>query len=156
MKRKEVLRLLRVTPQTLTKYVKTGLIKVFILPNGRYDYDDSSVFEFSNKGIQRKCVLYARVLTSKQKKDLESQIELLKNHAFQQGRQINAVYKDIASEVSFDDRKEFLLLLDEIIAGKISEVIVTYKDRLSRMGFDLLKYLFSKYGTEITVISEVG
>ena len=35
MKAKEVLRLLRISRQTLTKYVKDGLIEVETLPNGR-------------------------------------------------------------------------------------------------------------------------
>ena len=36
MKTKEVLQLLRISRATLTKYVKNGLIKVTVLPNGRY------------------------------------------------------------------------------------------------------------------------
>ncbi len=32
----------------------------------------------------------------------------------------------------------------------------TYKDRLSRIGFDFLKTLFEKFTCEIEVISEVG
>ena len=35
-------------------------------------------------------------------------------------------------------------------------VIITYKDRLSRAGFELFKYFFEKFGCEIVVISEVG
>mgnify|MGYP001608458792 CR=1 FL=1 len=46
MKRKEVLELLKITPQTLTKYVKEELIKVNILGNGRYDYNSESVYKF--------------------------------------------------------------------------------------------------------------
>jgi predicted site-specific integrase-resolvase len=45
MKSKEVLELLQITRPTLTKYVKEGLIKVNILPNGRYDYDKDSVYK---------------------------------------------------------------------------------------------------------------
>ena len=46
-------------------------------------------------------------------------------------------------------------MLDLVIAGKVSKVIITYKDRLSRAGFDLFKYLFAKYHTEIVVMSEL-
>lgn len=45
MKSKEVLELLQITRPTLTKYVKEGLIKVNILPNGRYNYDKDSVYK---------------------------------------------------------------------------------------------------------------
>ncbi len=33
---------------------------------------------------------------------------------------------------------------------------ITYKDRLSRVGFDLFKYLFAKYHAEIIVMSELA
>ena len=58
MKAKEVLNLLRITRQTLTNYVKNGIIKVEILKNGRYDYDNQSVYSFLNKNIQRKTYIY--------------------------------------------------------------------------------------------------
>ena len=38
---KEVLDLLKITRQTLTRYVKTGLIRTITLPNGRYDYNNA-------------------------------------------------------------------------------------------------------------------
>lgn len=49
MKSKEVLALLRVTRLTLTKYVKNGTIKATLLPNGKYDYDDESVYALKIK-----------------------------------------------------------------------------------------------------------
>ena len=47
-------------------------------------------------------------------------------------------------------------MLDEIIAGRIKEVVIAYKDRLSRVGFELFYTLFDKYGCKITVVSEIG
>lgn len=152
----EVLRVLQITRPTLTKYVKEGKIKVTVKGNGRYDYDSDSVYKMLNKDIERKTYLYARVSTSKQKKDLENQVQLLKNFCFQNGYIINGIYQDIASGISFDKRKQFFQMLDDILAGKVNKVIITYKDRLSRVGFELFVYLFKKYGCEIIVISEVG
>ncbi len=152
----DVLRILQITRPTLTKYVKEGKINVTKKGNGQYDYDEDSVYRMLNKYIVRKTYLYARVSTSKQKKDLENQVDLLKNYCFQNGLQINGIYTDIASGISFEKRSDFFKLLDEVIAGKVSKVIITYKDRLSRIGFDLFVYLFRKYGCEIVVVSEVG
>lgn len=109
-----------------------------------------------NKDIERKTYLYARVSTSKQKKDLENQIQLLKNYCFQNGYAVNGVFSDIASGISFANRKDFFTILDDIVAGKVKTIVVTYKDRLSRVGFELFSYLFKKYGCEIIVISEIG
>lgn len=156
MKAKEVLQILKVTRQTLTKYVKEGRVKVTIKGNGQYDYDSDSVYNLLNKDIERKTYIYARVSNTKQKKDLENQVHLLKTFCFQNGYVLNGVYQDIASGISFEKRKEFFDLLDEVLAGKVKRVIITYKDRLSRVGFELFSYLFAKHGCEIVVLSEVG
>jgi predicted site-specific integrase-resolvase len=156
MKAKEVLNILRITRQTLTKYVKLGKIKVIINPSGRYEYDNKSVYAFINKDIEKKTYLYARVSTPKQKKDLQNQIELLKTYCFSNGININGIYSDVASGISFEKRIDFFKLLDEVIAGKVEKVIISYKDRLSRVGFELFDNLFKKFGANIIVISEVG
>lgn len=156
MKAKEVLELLQITRPTLTKYVKEGLIEVTTLPNGRYDYSKESVYKIFNKGVQRKTYIYARVSTTKQKKDLENQIDMLKQFCFSNGYEVSKVYSDIASGISFEKRKDFFKMLDDIISGKVERVIISYKDRLSRVGYELFYYLFKKYNCEIIVMSEVG
>jgi predicted site-specific integrase-resolvase len=156
MKASEVLKILRITRPTLSKYVKEGIIKVTVLPNGRYDYLSESVYAFLNKDVQRKTVIYARVSTSKQKKDLQNQVDLLKNYAVMNGFQIAAVYQDIASGISFEKRFEFFGMLDAILSGQIATVLITNIDRLSRVGFELFSHLFQQFGCKIIVISEVG
>lgn len=47
-------------------------------------------------------------------------------------------------------------MLDDILDGKVERVVITYKDRLSRIGFDLFKHLFRRFNCEIVVMSEVG
>lgn len=156
MTAKEVLRVLQITRPTLTKYVKENKLKVTVKGNGRYDYDADSVYKMLNKDIERKTYLYARVSTVKQKKDLEHQVQLLKMFCFQNGYVIHGIYQDIASGICFDKRNQFFNMLDEILAGRVNRVIITYKDRLSRVGFELFTYLFKKYGCEIIVMSEIG
>lgn len=156
MKANEVLKLLRITRVTLSKYCKSGKIKYKKLGNGRYDYDENSVYKFLNKDIVRKTVLYARVSTKSQSNDLKNQINLLKTFCFQNGYQINEIYQDIASGINFQNRTGFFNMLNEIISNKIERVIITYKDRLSRIGFELFSNLFKQFGCEIIVISEVG
>lgn len=156
MKANEVLKLLRISRQTLTKYVKDGIIKVELLPNGRYEYDENSVYLFLNKDLKRKTYIYARVSTSKQKHDLENQIELLKQFCFTNGYTVSGIYSDVASGINFEKRNNFFELLDDIIDNKVERIVITYKDRLSRVGFDLFYHLFKKYNCEIVVMSEVG
>ena len=156
MKANEVLKLLRITRPTLTKYVKQGLVKVEKLPNGRYEYDSESVYSFLNKDMKRKTYIYARVSASKQKPDLNNQIELLKQFCFTNGYTISGIYSDIASGISLEKRNDFFKMLDDIIDNKVERVVITYKDRLSRIGFDLFYHLFQKYNCEIVIMSEVG
>lgn len=152
----EVMKLLRISRQTLSNYTKKGLIRTTTLVNGRYDYNTDDVYKLLNNDVERKTCIYARVSTVKQKKDLENQVDILKQFCFMNGYKINEVYTDVASGISFEKRKDFFKLLDEIIDHRVERVVITYKDRLSRVGFGLFYHLFHKYDCEIIVMSEVG
>ena len=156
MKSKEVLRILGVTRVTLMNLVKKGHIKAQSLPNGTYEYDDEDIYRYA--GIKRKqyCIIYARVSTTKQKAELENQISLLEFFCASKGVVIDKVFKDVASGLSFEKRHSFFEMLDLVLDNKVSNLFITYKDRLSRVGFGLFKHLFSKYGTEIIVMNEAG
>lgn len=152
MKAKEVLKILRISRGTLRNYTISGKIKANKL-NGRYDYQSKSVFDLMNEH-EKLNYIYARVSTQKQKKDLENQQEKIKSFCFAKGIKIGGVYKDIGSGISFDKRTDFMKIIDDVVDYKVSSIIISNKDRLSRVGFGLFKSLFSKYGTEIIVIDD--
>ena len=156
MKAGEVLKILKISRPTLKKLREENILKSTKLLSGYYDFDEESVYLYLNKGVKRKNYIYARVSTNKQKQDLINQVNILKNFCFQQGIQINGIYQDIASGIDFEKRKQFFDMLDDILDKKVNNVIITYKDRLSRVGFNLFKYLFKKFGTNIIIMSEVG
>ena len=91
------------------------------MPNGFYDYNDEDVYKLLNRDVKRKTVIYARVSTTKQKEDLEDQIQQLKQWCFMNGYTINGVYSDIASGISFDKRKGLSGMIDEIIDYKVEK-----------------------------------
>jgi predicted site-specific integrase-resolvase len=64
--------------------------------------------------------------------------------------------QDIASGISFKDQTDFFNLLENVFNHKIERIVISYKDRISRVGFELFQFLFKKFGTEIIVMSEVG
>lgn len=156
MKAKEVLELLDITQPTLGTYCKKGLIRYELSPTGKRIYNDDDVYAMLNKGNMRLNYIYARVSTPEQKNDLSRQVEILNNFCINNGIQVDDVFKDIASGISFDKRKEFFKLLDDVLNYKVAKVVITYKDRLSRVGFELFHHLFKKFGTEIVVASQVG
>ena len=153
MKSKTVLKLLKITRPTLTAYVKSGRVKAIMQPNGFYDYDTDSVY--AQLGIKdRSVVVYGRVSTAKQKNSLDTQINDIITFANSNGYNVTKVYKDISSGLHFD-RKEFKTLLLDVINRKVSKVIISHKDRLSRISFDMWKELFNEFDCEIIVMNEI-
>lgn len=157
MKAKKVLKLLQITRPTLSKYIKTGKLKGTVLPNGYYDYDPESVYALMGKSFKEKRygVIYCRVSTPKQKQDLENQKQIIQTFCNKNGIKITKIYQDIGSGINFD-RKAFSELLNDIIDHKVSRVYITYKDRLSRISFDLFKNLFAQFDCEIVVLNEAN
>ena len=153
MKAKEVLKILKVTRPTLTKYVKTGKIEVTLLPNGFYDYNEDSVFAAAKISAERDSVVYARVSTQKQKKDLENQIETISEYANKNGYKISKVYSDIASGLNYD-RKNFNELLNRVLNREVKNVFIKDKDRLTRISFDMWKDLFANFNCNLIVVNE--
>jgi len=156
MKASKVLKILQISRPTLCKYIKEGAIKGTKKPSGHWDYDSESVYALLNGGLPRKTVIYARVSTSKQKQDLNNQTQMLKQFCISNGWKIEGVFEDVASGISFEKRHSFFKMLDMIINKEVKRVIISYKDRLSRVGFELFKHLFNQFNTEIVVVSNIG
>jgi len=156
MKAKNVLNKLKITRQTLCTYVKQSKIKVKLLHNKQYDYNEEDVYKLLGyKKENRKHVIYSRVSTTKQKNYLKNQIEVVEGFCNKNGIVINDIYKDIGSGINFEERKEFKKLLNDIIEYKIDTIYITYKDRLSRIGYKTFEELFNNYGTKIIVLNEI-
>ncbi len=156
MRAREVLQVLRISRPTLDRWRKEGKLTAQVLPSGRYEFDESTVYGLLARGVPRKTVVYGRVSTRKQKPDLDHQLTTLKQFCIQNGWPIHAVYQDIASGIRFESRKEFFSLLDAVMHYQVERVVIAYKDRLSRIGFRLFTHLFQQFGTEIVVMSDVG
>ncbi len=46
-------------------------------------------------------------------------------------------------------------MLNNITEYKIKNIYITYKDRLTRLSYNVFKELFAKYGAEIVVLNEI-
>lgn len=153
MKSAKVLKILHISRQTLVQYVKKKEIRVISLPNGTYDYNADDVYRKAGLASERMNVVYARVSTAKQKADLENQEKMLIDYCNRNGINVSKSYKDVASGMNFD-RKQFKVLLEDILSFKVGKLYITYKDRLSRISFDMFKRLFSEFGCEIVAIND--
>ena len=136
-----------ISPQYLYALKKNGKVKtkpflgsqVLILDPESSDSDKS-------------VCIYARVSTPKQKADLENQIKFLRQYLVSKGLNPEYVYSDISSGMN-EDRKGLNEMMSDIISGKISKVVISHKDRLTRFGFGYLKTIFSRYNTEIEIVN---
>lgn len=156
MKAKTVLEKLNITRPTLCKYVKLGYIKVNKLPNGLYDYDEDSVYEFlgmKHNKPDKINVSYSRVSTQKQKDQLKDQSMRIYNSCISRGIKLDKQIEDIKSGMDVN-RKGFQSLIKLIIQGKVDLLIIENKDRLTRFNFDMLEYIFKYFGTKIIVLND--
>ena len=61
------------------------------------------------------------------------------------GNTISAIYSQMASGISFEKRKGFFEMPDEILDHRVEKVVITYKDRLSRVGFCDRSFKFTHF-----------
>jgi len=64
---------------------------------------------------------------------------------------VAAVYRDIASGLK-DRRSGLYRLLDNVIAGQVDRVIVTYPDRLARFGTGFIEHVLSNHGAVMEAV----
>lgn len=94
-------------------------------------------------------ICYVRVSSASQKDDLERQKRIMKelypNHV---------IIEDIGSGLNLNKRgiKKIIHLA---IQGKVKELVVAYRDRLTRFGYELIEELIEKYSNgRIIILSE--
>ncbi|MBR0289285.1 MAG: IS607 family transposase [Selenomonadaceae bacterium] len=141
-----------VTPQTLRNWDKTGKLKPHHTTENGYRYYSEEQLKqvLRTKPKSRTIVGYCRVSSPKQKDDLERQIENVKTYLLAQGKPFEIV-SDVGSGINCR-RKGLLELLDRINQDEVEKVVILYKDRLSRFGFELIEYMASLHGCEIEII----
>ena len=143
-----------VSISTLRTWDKTGYLKpAKVLDNGYRYYSDEQIDKYLNVDSDiddRKIVLYARVSAKKQMDDLDRQIENLKTYAYTKGYSFELI-TDIGSGLNY--KKEGLKKLIRMICNKeIKKLVILYKDRLVRFGFELIEEVCRINDVEIEII----
>lgn len=155
LKPKDVAKILNVTVNTLQRWDRENIFVAKRTPktNRRY-YTEEQLNDFLGKKnrVSNDIVIYARVSNNNQKDDLKNQIEYLKNYANGKGYCISEVISDIGSGLNYN-RKNWNLLLKNILTKKISKIIISHKDRFIRFGFDWFFNFANMYGCEIEIVN---
>ena len=146
---------LGVSIQTLRNWDKEGKLKpTYVTENGYRYYSEDLLNKFRNiknvNKIKKKNILYARVSTKSQKDDLDRQVDNLKQYAYSKGYSFEII-TDIGSGTNY--KKEGLLKMINLVeCGEVDRIIVLYKDRLIRFGYDLIEYICKLNDTKIEIV----
>ena len=121
--------------------------------NGKKTHTGSILIENEVSSSEEQLVAtYARVSSSENKSNLESQSERLRNYSNAKGYKIHKEVKEIGSGLN-DERKKLYNLLDD---DKIKIIVVEHKDRFSRFGLNYINLLLEKQGRKLEIINEVN
>ncbi len=143
--------LLGVSTDTLRRWEKEGKITSERTKGGHRRYDLTSILqEKEDEGLT---ILYARVSTRPQLKDLDKQIAVLETYAEIKGWSNCLTLKDIGSGVNYK-KKGLNKLLSLLTEGKATRLVLTTKDRLLRFGSELVFSLCEMYGVEVVILNK--
>jgi putative resolvase len=132
-----------VSISTLRRWGKTGVIKEIRAHGKHRRYLDES---FTEKAIiERRHIAYCRVSSSKQKDDLNRQIE-----SFKKTHPDYEIISDIGSGLNFR-RKNLLRMVDAVLCGNVEEIVIAHKDRLCRFSYELISWICDRAKTKLIV-----
>ena len=145
---------LGVTPEHVRTMHRTGeVIPARISEKGTRYYSDEQLRELKNNlSSQReeKVVAYCRVSTKSQKDDLEKQVENVKSYMYAKGYSFEII-TDIGSGINYKN-KGLQQLISLIDSNQVTKLVILYKDRLVRFGFELIQLLCDLHDVKIEII----
>lgn len=166
---KKASEIIGVHQRTLYLWEKKGLIETIRTTGGKRLYniekylkekicdDDNKIkntilcdnLEDLDKKKGKLNICYVRVSSNNQKDDLERQknlmVKLYPKHL---------IIEDIGSGLNLNKRG-IKKIINLAIEGKVNELVVAYKDRLTRFGFELIEELIEKYSKgKIIIINQ--
>lgn len=145
---------LGVSPEHVRTMHRTGeVIPARISEKGTRYYSEEQLRELKNTQFsqrEEKVVAYCRVSTKSQKDELEKQIENVKSYMYAKGYSFEVI-TDIGSGINYKNKglQELISLID---SNQVTKVVILYKDRLVRFGFELIQLLCELHDVEIEII----
>jgi len=141
----------KVSDTTLARWRNANTIKFITNPAGRFLYFVPS----SKNGIpdnhlsdQERKICYCRVSSSKQKNDLQRQIQFMRekypNHT---------IITDVGSGINWK-RTGLQTILGQAMRGQLSEVVVSHRDRLCRFAFELIQWILEDNEVSLVVLDD--
>ena len=154
---KKVTEILGVTAQTLRNWDKEGKLKPsYVKSNGYRYYSEESILSYTQERKTKKnlnVVGYARVSSKKQSDDLERQVNNLNTYISSKYDSFDII-TDIGSGINYN-KPGLKKLIEKINKKEVDLIIVLYKDRLLRFGFELVEYFAELNNVKIEVLDKI-
>ena len=154
---KTVTKILGVTAQTLRNWDREGKLKpAYVKSNGYRYYSEDSILSYTQERKTKKdlnVVGYARVSSKKQSDDLERQVNKLKTYLDSKYSDYEII-TDIGSGINYT-KPGLKKLIEKINRKEVDLIIVLYKDRLLRFGFELVEYFAELNNVKIEVLDKI-
>ena len=154
---KTVTQMLGVSAQTLRNWDKEGKLKPsYVKSNGYRYYSEDSILSYTQERKTKKnlnVIGYARVSSKKQSDDLERQVNNIKQYLSSKYETFDII-TDIGSGINYK-KPGLLKLIEKINKKEVDLIVVLYKDRLLRFGFELVEYFAELNNVIIEVLDKI-
>ena len=141
------------TTQTLQRWDRLGILKAHRTPTDRRYYTHDQYLQIiGQKAKEQKIMVYCRVSSAGQKGDLESQKKAVEQFCIAAGKPVGLWLQDIGSGLNYQ-RKNFVLLMEMVEHGEVSEIVIAHKDRLVRFGYEWFEKFCRDHGATLTVMN---
>lgn len=154
---KTVSQMLGVSAQTLRNWDKEGKLKPsYVKSNGYRYYSEDLILSYTQERKTKKnlnVIGYARVSSKKQSDDLERQVNNIKQYLSSSYDTFDII-TDIGSGINYK-KPGLMKLIEKINKKEVDLIVVLYKDRLVRFGFELIEYFAALNNVKILVLDKV-
>lgn len=151
---KTVSKKLGVTAQTLRNWDREGKLKpAYVKSNGYRYYSLDDILSFTQERKTKKelkVIGYARVSSNKQSDELARQVENL-NKILKEKYTDFEIISDIGSGINYTN-PGLKKLIELINKKEVDLIVVLYKDRLVRFGFELIEYFAKLNNVKIEIL----
>ena len=149
----EASKLIGVSISTLRRWELDGKIVPERTKGGHRRYNKHHITSNITKEINEKIVIgYCRVSSFDQKDDLERQINSVSNYCVARGYQFRII-QDLGSGLNYS-KKGLKELINLVSTKEISKIVINYKDRLIRFGYEMIEELCDLNGVKIEIINQ--
>src|SRR5437879_5134577 len=122
---------------TLQKWDRKGILSAFRSPTNRryYTHDQYLRYRGLISSEQGRVMVYARVSSPSQKKELALQKEALRAYCLEHGIKVDEWVEDSGSALNYQ-RKGFNQIMEQIELGHDNWLVIGSQDRLLRFAYD--------------------